>query len=227
MSSTFLESMTSTGVHWRLGEQHHFDGITGDRGSPPSVPVLSEGLRRTRTVARNWVRDLVTSRLALDWAGFEETSAGRKPRLRGLPSVDVSISHSGRMLLVAVVRGGRLGVDVEDEPFDVFGRPSLVRRMCSGPERDQLASLPEPSRRRTLARIWTLKEAALKAIGVGLAVDPRRIVVPEPLTSSRTVGPERSIVHLTTGTAHVFRPESGRNDEALSVWRGLHAEWSG
>jgi phosphopantetheinyl transferase len=227
-SSTLLQSVTSTGVHWRMGEPHGLATITAERGhAPPSAAALSSRLRCTRSTARSWVRDLVTSCLGLDWAGFEETPVGRKPGLRDLPGVDVSISHSGRMLLVAVVRGGRLGVDIEDEPFDVFGRPSLVRRMCAAPERDRFASLSGPSRSRTLARVWTVKEAALKAMGVGLAVDPRRIVVPQTLSSAWGTGPERSIVHLTTRSAHVFRPGGRRDDEAPSVWRGLHADWSG
>ena len=126
-----------------------------------------------------------------------------------------------------MVRGGRLGVDVEDEPFDAFGHPSLVRRMCAASERDRVASLPASSRRRALAQTWTAKEAVLKAVGVGLAIDPRRIVVPDELVSGRGSGPEWSIVHLTAGEARVFRPGAPGDDEAPSVWRGFHADWSG
>ena len=227
--STVLESSTSTGVHWRMG------GPVGLGASPtetaPTAPrtpaVPAEELRRARATARDWVRELVTSRLGLHWAGFEESPAGRKPRPRGLPGVDVSISHSGGTLLVAVVRGGRLGVDVEDEPFDAFDHPSLVRRMCAASEHDRIASLPASSRRRALAQAWTAKEAALKALGVGLAIDPRRIVVPAELASGRGSGPERTIVHLTAGEAHVFRPGAPGDDETPSVWRGFHVDWSG
>jgi len=228
-ASTVLESTTSTGVHWRMGEPVGL-GAFGTEATPtgPRPPAaLAEELRRARATARDWVRDLVTSRLGQHWAGFEETPAGRKPRPRGLPGVDVSISHSGRTLLVAVVRGGRLGVDVEDEPFDAFDHPSLVRRMCTASERDRVESLPAPSRRRALAQAWTAKEAALKAMGAGLAIDPRRIVVPGVLASGRGSGPERSIVHLTAGEAHVLRPGAPGDDETPSVWRGFHVDWSG
>ena len=88
-------------------------------------------------------------------------------------------------------------------------------------------SLPASSRRRALAQSWTVKEAALKAMGVGLAIDPRRIVAPGEHASRRGIGPERSIVHLTAGEAHVFRPGAPGDDETPSVWRGFHADWSG
>ena len=227
--STVLESTTSTGVHWRMGVPVGLDAFPADRipTAPRDSAALAEELRRARATARAWVRDLVTSGLGLHWAGFEETPAGRKPRPRGLPGVDVSISHSGGTLLVAVVRGGRLGADVEDEPFDAFDHPSLVRRMCAASERDRVASLPTPSRRRALAQAWSAKEATLKALGVGLAIDPRRIIVPGMLTSGRGSGPERSIVHLTAREAHVLRPGAPGDDETPSVWRGFHVDWSG
>ncbi len=228
-SSTRCESATATGVFWRLGACGGPEPIVAD-GDPPLPATAAERadeLRRCRATARRWVRDLVTTRLGVEWTGFEVTTPGRKPRLLALPDVDVSISHSGRTLLVAVVRGGRLGVDVEEEPFDAFGRAPLVRRMCTASERARVAQLPDASRRRALARLWTIKEAALKAMGVGLAVDPRRIVVPDAHLLGWGRGPERSIVHLTGDGFHVFRPTRLGDDEAPSSWRGLRIRWSG
>jgi phosphopantetheinyl transferase len=129
--------------------------------------------------------------------------------LQGEPGLDVSISHGDTALLVAAVAGdGRVGVDVEDEPFDAFRRAALVRRMCSATERAALDLTPAPLRRRALARAWTIKEATLKARGVGLAEDPRRVPVdplgfgfePDGLEPGDS-GPEYAIVHLTAGGA--------------------------
>ena len=119
----------------------------------------------------------MTEGLGVEWPGFAVVAPRRKPVLLGGSGIDVSISHGARTLLVGVAAEGLVGVDVEDEPFEAFGRPSLVRRMCTEDERAFVSALPDAVRRRTLARAWTVKEAVLKAHGVGLARDPREIVV--------------------------------------------------
>ena len=159
--------------------------------------------------------DLVVGRLGIEWPGFAPDAPGRKPRLLGDGRVDVSIAHSGATLLVAVVADGLVGADVEEEPFDVFDRQALVRRMCSGVELAQLDRLPRAARRRALARAWTIKEATLKARGTGLAEDPRSISTGEfdRGIDDASSGPERAIVHLT-GSDGCFVSFPGRDDHA-------------
>ena len=155
-------------------------------------------LRRRRVVGRRWVQDLVEARLGVEWPGFAVVAPRRKPVLLGGGGIDVSISHGARTLFVGVAAEGLVGVDVEDEPFEAFGRPSLVRRMCTENERAIVSALPDAVRRRTLARVWTVKEAVLKAHGVGLARDPRDVVVgrDELEAVERARGPECSVVHV-------------------------------
>ena len=188
-----IEGVTGSGVHWRMGSWR----AAGDVG-------------RRRLLARRWTRELVTGRLGRDWPGFAPRVAGRKPRLLGATGIDVSVSHGDDTLLVAVVASGLVGVDVEDEPFAPFDSPSLLRRMCSPAERAALDALDtldavRALRRRTLARAWTIKEATLKARGVGLAVDPRSVEVDlAALLDGRPAsGPAVAIVHLVDGRAVV------------------------
>lgn len=216
-----LEGVTASGVVWRLGRWR--DAADGAGVRAPDA----DALRRRRHLAREWARELVTHGLACDWPGFAADVPGRKPQLRrpdsresarpgadsresrtlqppGAPGVDVSISHGDTALLVAAVAGeGRLGVDVEDGPFDAFRRDALVRRMCSTAERAAYERLPETLRFRALARAWTVKEATLKALGVGLAEDPRSVPVDPSGLGLVPVdaGPEWAIVHLTGGAA--------------------------
>jgi phosphopantetheine--protein transferase-like protein len=154
------------------------------------------------------VEELVTTRLGVEWPGFAVVAPRRKPALLGGSGVDVSISHSGGTLLVGVAAEGLVGVDVEDEPFEAFGRPSLVRRMCTEDERAFVSAQPDGMRRRTLARAWTVKEAVLKAHGVGLARDPREIEVgrEELERVVRVEGPERAVVHVLGGDVVVRHP---------------------
>jgi 4'-phosphopantetheinyl transferase len=92
-----------------------------------------------------------------------------------------NLSHSGGWSVVAVARGRRVGVDVE-EVRSVAERESIVARFFSARERADLAALPGPLRHDAFFRIWTCKEACIKALGTGLAtpldrfsvaVDPR------------------------------------------------------
>jgi phosphopantetheinyl transferase len=206
-----IDGVTDSGVFWRLGEWRTADGDgADDRGRRPlgrGAPGRDD-LEHRRRVGRRWVRDLVTTRLAREWRGFAPVAPGRKPRLLDASGADASISHSGGTLLVGVAADGLVGVDVEEEPFEAFTRPSLVRRMCSVPELAAIDGLPDPIRRRALARAWTVKEASLKALGWGLARDPREVAVDlDALTAlDRHHGSEWTLAHVTGGRTLVRHP---------------------
>ena len=191
VGAPYVEGVTGSGVHWRMGPWR----AAGDE-------------RHRRLLAHSWTRELIAERFGLDSARFAPTAPGRKPQLLGLDGVDVSISHGDHTLLVAVAAHGLVGVDVEDEPFAAFERATLVRRMCSPAERADLEAVPLALRTRALARAWVLKEATLKARGIGLAVDPRTVCVDvAALAVARpTVGPERAIVHVLDRSVVIAHP---------------------
>lgn len=83
------------------------------------------------------------------------------------PYLGLSLAHAGGLVLVAVVRGARVGVDLELVSTDV----DRLADVALGP-RDAPAATSA-----ALLRTWTRKEAVLKAVGVGLAVDPSRLAV--------------------------------------------------
>ncbi|MCD0486332.1 4'-phosphopantetheinyl transferase superfamily protein [Streptacidiphilus sp. ASG 303] len=92
---------------------------------------------------------------------------GGRPYLRGCDQLDVSLSHTGDLVVVALNRRGRIGVDTE--PADRRIRYTAVERhLCIPAERRVLAELPEEEQERELLRIWTLKEAYTKALGQGM-----------------------------------------------------------
>lgn len=195
-----VEGVTVTGAHWRMGSWRAAGGVRG-----------------RRRLALRWTRELVTGGLGYDWEGLAPGTPGRKPRLHGPNGVDVSISHGDDTLLVAVAGHGLVGADVEDGPFTAFDSAALVRRMCSPTERAALDALaardvPWELRRGILARAWTVKEATLKARGVGLAVDPRSVEVDlaPPAVGRAASGPVATIVHLVDGRAVVEHPGLGR-----------------
>jgi 4'-phosphopantetheinyl transferase len=99
----------------------------------------------------------------------------------------VSLTHSSEVALVAVALDSEVGVDVEllREGTETW---SLVSHALTVGEQTRLQALPVSLRGEAFLSTWARKEALLKAVGVGLAVDPRLI----ELDGSRvvTVPPE-------------------------------------
>jgi 4'-phosphopantetheinyl transferase len=99
-----------------------------------------------------------------------------RPGPRGKPEIGgaegslglaVSLSHTRGFAVCAVSDGGQVGVDVEH----AHRKPPLrISESCFAPaERRALDGLPESDRPGRFFEYWTLKEALLKAIGLGLA----------------------------------------------------------
>jgi phosphopantetheinyl transferase len=85
-----------------------------------------------------------------------------------------SRSYSGDHVHVAVAFADRLGVDAEIVRPLPRGAGAL-HRLLSAQERARLETLPEAQRGPEVFRLWTLKEAYLKARGVGLSGEPWRL----------------------------------------------------
>jgi 4'-phosphopantetheinyl transferase len=100
-----------------------------------------------------------------------------KPALAG-PAGDLcfNVSHTRDRLVVAVVRGREVGVDAE--PVN-GGRPlgSTASSWLAPSEARVIESLAPAARQLTLVRLWTVKEAYVKAVGTGLNTDLRAVVV--------------------------------------------------
>jgi 4'-phosphopantetheinyl transferase len=80
-----------------------------------------------------------------------------------------NLAHSGDLALIAVARGREVGVDVERVPTSELVE-DVVKVVCSDPERARLQRLRPSAQRRGFARLWTRKEALIKADGRGLAM---------------------------------------------------------
>jgi 4'-phosphopantetheinyl transferase len=96
-----------------------------------------------------------------------------KPELVG-SDLAVSLAHSGEVVLVAIAQTREVGVDVEVLRPEA-ARWSLVDHALTEHERQRLDVLAAPTRAECFLRVWTRKEAILKAAGTGLGIDPRRL----------------------------------------------------
>jgi len=87
----------------------------------------------------------------------------------GPDSVDFNLSYSGPLVACAVVRGRRIGVDIEQVSPRIH-TPGLERMVMSPEERAWLGAMDSSDRNRAFFSIWVLKEAWAKARGEGLGL---------------------------------------------------------
>ncbi|HET9093483.1 MAG TPA: 4'-phosphopantetheinyl transferase superfamily protein [Solirubrobacteraceae bacterium] len=147
------------------------------------VPLEDPAKPRRRELAHLAEGILLASYLALTPARLEfERGPGGKPRLRGEP-LQYNLSHSERFALVAVSAELPVGVDVQ-APHPATERPWFARRICSPREYAQLEREPlgpgshgPAAGPAGLLRLWTRKEAVLKARGEGSYVAVNEIDV--------------------------------------------------
>tara|TARA_B110000977_G_scaffold6563_1_gene9168 strand:+ start:3509 stop:4330 length:822 start_codon:yes stop_codon:yes gene_type:complete len=92
-----------------------------------------------------------------------------RPQLVGESDLSFNLSHSRDRVVVAVTRLGVVGVDVE---YAARQRrvEKLIARYFSQREQSALLALPESSRLPRFYALWALKEAYIKARGLGLAI---------------------------------------------------------
>ena len=88
----------------------------------------------------------------------------------GLPKgLTFNLSHTDKLIVMAVGLDGDIGVDAE---FIGHERPVLdvAHRYFSPSELEALFALPKTEQRSRFYDLWTLKEAYIKACGMGLAI---------------------------------------------------------
>ncbi len=83
-----------------------------------------------------------------------------------------NLSHSDDLAVAAFALSGRLGLDVERVRTLPDAR-SIAQRQFAPAEAAWLESAPPEAQAEVFFRIWTRKEAVLKAVGAGLSIDLR------------------------------------------------------
>jgi 4'-phosphopantetheinyl transferase len=125
--------------------------------------------RRRHVIAHGCMRVILGGCAGADPAVLEIAIGTRgKPFLPRYPHLHFNLSHSGHLALLAV--GDReLGVDVE-KLRHLESLQDIARRHFSQAEFEALCSLPEDRQLQGFYRLWTRKEAYIKAVGVGLSM---------------------------------------------------------
>ena len=171
---------------WPRGRDVHVWSIDLDARAAAPTRCLDEREReRARRFvhahdARRYVRAHVALRAILGaylgcdpaHAAFAAQAHG-KPRLVGpRTGLHFNLSHSKDLALLALGAADELGVDVEAVRADLPGA-DLAAAVLDARELEQLAALPEHAQAEPFVTCWTRKEACLKAVGLGLNLEPR------------------------------------------------------
>jgi 4'-phosphopantetheinyl transferase len=134
--------------------------------------------RRRFIVARGTLRLLLAEHTGQDAGDLAiGTDHFGKPFLRSARRpLHFNLAHSRDQALIAFSRDSTVGIDLED--LDRESRMTdLTESVCSPAERQWIADLPSDLGCRALLRIWSAKEAFLKAMGTGLRIEPSRLEV--------------------------------------------------
>lgn len=163
---------------------------------------------RRRFIRRRWARRAILAE-ALG-VGFERLRLGHDPR--GAPrllgptefaGVHLSTSSAGDVALVAVSTAAPVGLDVAAiDP--ALGRDAAAAAVfMSAPELAWWRAADDGQRPARFFHLWTRKEAALKALGLGLQRDPRTLGILDsaPADGGRAGAPGEAFLFATLSPA--------------------------
>jgi 4'-phosphopantetheinyl transferase len=135
--------------------------------------------------------------------------------------LELSISHSGERVAVAIAEGAQVGLDVEGQPALGGGDGrDLWEAVLRPGEQALVARLPEELRGDAFLAVWTRKEAILKATGDGLDVAMTELEVspgtagPRVLSSAGHLPPVESIALVE------LHPGAGYRATLAAITRG-------
>ena len=142
------------------------------------------GPRRQFVLSRAALRAVLCRELA---CGNDELAFGVSPhgkpfaRVRDRRAdISFSVSHGGRHGLIAFAPGGRLGVDVE-ERLERRRLDLLIEAALGAEEGAEVAAARGSEQLHLFSRLWTMKEALMKAHGLGIQLDATTFEIPRSM----------------------------------------------
>lgn len=178
---------------------------------PPNPRRRSEWLLAriaVKEAVRHWFEERHGIHLYATDIRILKTQSGKPyleiPGVR-LPSSlpEISLSHSQGMSVAAV---GRTAVGVDLEPLGRIDVETLVKGAFSSPERDWLNRADPGQQEVSALGLWCAKEAAAKALGIGLTGRPQAFVVsaPEDEPASVSFGEHEIPVRVRESSGNVI-----------------------
>lgn len=201
-ASPHVEIWTADFSGFSGSAEHLLERLTADERVRLG-PERDASLRRRFLLRRAMLRSILGAVCGGATVPFTYGPHG-KPALAAPGSPRFSLSHSGLFSVLAIYTGGAVGIDVA-LAGPLPGLDALVARVLAPLEQARFAELPPALRLSAFYRAWTHKEALLKALGTGLALEPNLFAVeidprlPPCLLASHTplIVPTRWELHVT------------------------------
>ncbi len=147
----------------------HFALLTGDERER-AMRFRVDRAREAFVLTRGTLRTLLARYLGGEPGAIRFRYEGQgKPFFDSGNNVQFNVSHTDGLALIGVARDRRIGVDVEKiKPETEVGK--LSERFFSERERLELRRLSGDELRAAFFRVWSRKEAYIKATGEGLSL---------------------------------------------------------
>ncbi|MBW1879697.1 MAG: polyketide synthase dehydratase domain-containing protein, partial [Deltaproteobacteria bacterium] len=169
------------------------------------------GMRGSQSRQRDWLAGRIAAKRALSRLTgarphtiriLEAESGEPVAEIPNHPEARVSIAHRDGLAVAMAVSRGRVGIDLEH----IERRSSALSEDWFDPSEQTLVG--DDPERQTL--VWSIKEAVLKALGVGHSLPPRDVVV-------RTLGEGGANVELRAAVAEAHQRSGG--GRLIVSWR--------
>jgi phosphopantetheinyl transferase len=131
-------------------------------------PVLRNRKFAGRVLLRTALSHIVHGRIGpREWRIYPDAN-GRPVLAKGMPRINFSISYAEPVAVVAVSENLNVGVDVETVEDTA---EDMIAAFCCSCEQGLLDTGPVSQNSREFVRLWTLKEAYTKLVGLGHGLD--------------------------------------------------------
>ena len=145
--------------------------------------------RRRFVAARCALRECLSERSGIQPGDLQvEAGVFDKPMLANVPGWYFNLSRRDDWALLGISQSGEIGADIETL-HAVDDVVALARAHFSVSEFGEFLTLAPSARDLAFLRVWTRKEACLKAVGTGLSIEP----------ASLDVGLGEGVVELSIG----------------------------
>lgn len=203
--------------------QNHYLNLLS-RSEKENVMKIQEGeLQKRALLARALVRSTISryvTQCQIDPQAlkFRKNVFG-KPELdfqnsskHCLPPLQFNISHSSSLIACGVTMHSPIGIDVEEKTRKIKNDIiAFAKRFFSPKEIEVLSAISDPeSQRQEFIKLWTLKEAYVKALGRGFSATPFKTFT---IQYNRTDRSSSLPGCKTYGEAHEISVESSDNLE--------------
>ena len=107
-----------------------------------------------------------------------------KPYLEHSKVIEFNITHTKGLAAIAFSIDSEIGIDVENLNREI-NLDQVAKKVFTKSEQSLIDSNNQKDKKKMFYRLWTSKESYLKATGLGLRVDPRKISVDPPIENKK------------------------------------------